>query len=455
MKAHKLHFIGIGGVGMSAIAKIMLNMGYEINGSDLNDGPLVQALREQGAHIYIGHDAANIGADIEAVVYSSAIKPENPELLRAQELGLPVYQRAEMLAFLMSLRESIGVAGAHGKTTTSGMLGLTLEKCGLDPTIIIGGTLPQIGGNAKSGRGKYLVAEADESDATFLLLRPKVAVVTNIECDHLDHYECFDNIVAAFTQYLQQLPKDGLAIICGDCENCRNLLDKIPAPYLTYGLDESNDYYAKEILHQAGGVSANIYEKGQKLGRLFLQVPGNHNVTNALAVVAFCRHIGLHFSVLAEALGAFQGTGRRYDVLGKVDDILVIDDYAHHPTEIKATIQAAKDSGAGRIVAVFQPHRYSRTLAMCEDFADAFDQADVVILNEIYGAFEKPIPGVTAHLIEAKVKEKNENKPVEYAATLDDTLDLLRRYAKSGDVVLIMGAGNIRIVGQRFVDERK
>lgn len=452
MEGHKLHFIGIGGIGMSGIAKIMLNMGYEISGSDLNTSVLTQYLISKGAVIFHGHSAENIPEDTQVIVYSSAVKEDNPELARGREMGIPIYQRAEMLAFLMSKKISIGVAGAHGKTTTSGMMGLMMEKCGLDPDIIIGGTLPQIGSNAKSGQGEYIVAEADESDGTFLLLYPTIAVVTNVEMDHIDHYESMDNIVLAFEQYLRQIPADGLGIIGVDSEATRELIKKVPGNYLTYGM-ETGDYQLREVFHTIYGVTGEVLEKGQVLGRLHLKVPGKHNLLNALAAVALGRYLGLDFAQISQGLEAFTGTGRRYELLGEVDGIRIIDDYAHHPTEIAATIQATKDLGAARIVAVFQPHRYSRTQALYREFAAALSEADSVIINEIYGAFEKPIPGVTSHIIEKEVRSLG-HEAVDYAATLDDTLDLLRRKAKSGDVVLIMGAGNIRSVGQRFVAER-
>ncbi|MEG1501261.1 MAG: UDP-N-acetylmuramate--L-alanine ligase, partial [Clostridiales bacterium] len=392
----------------------------------------------------------------EAVVYSSAVKEDNPELQAAHDANLPIYKRAEMLAFLMSLKKSVGVAGSHGKTTTSGMMSLMLENCGLDPTIIIGGTLPQIQSNAKSGKGDFLIAEADESDGTFLLLHPKIAVITNIERDHLDHYQCLDNIVEAFETYLRQLPADGMAIVCLDCQQVVDLQAKVPCNYLTYALTNPNaDFTARDIRHNQLGVAAEIYHQGNLLGTLQLQVPGEHNISNALASIALGISLGLPFSQLAKALLDFHGTGRRYELLGEVDGIKVIDDYAHHPTEIKATIKAAKDLGAERLITVFQPHRYTRTQALYKEFAGAFALSDVIIINEIYGAFEKPIPGVTAHLLVDEIKATTDKEYVEYAATLDDTLDAVRHYAKSGDVVLVMGAGNIRQIGERFVEERQ
>lgn len=319
-------------------------------------------------------------------------------------------------------------------------------------TIIIGGTLPQIGSNAKSGKGRYMVAEADESDGTFLLLKPKIAIVTNIETDHLDHYECLNNIVLAFKKYLSQVPQDGLAIVGIDCPLTMEILNEAEGKYITYGLN-GGDYQGKGIYHSDFGVSGQVWERGNYLGDLNLKVPGKHNFNNALAAIALGRHLGLCFEVIAQGLEAFTGTGRRYELLGEVDGIKVIDDYAHHPTEIRATIEATRAMGASRIISVFQPHRYSRTMVLFREFAETLALSDVIIINEIYGAFEKPIPGITSHLIEGEIAAAG-HKAVQYAATLDDTLELLRCNAKSGDVVLIMGAGNIRSVGQRFIAER-
>lgn len=452
MQHQTFHFIGIGGIGMSAIALIMLDMGYKVYGSDVKEGKMVEQLRQAGATIFIGHEAANIQDDVEAVVYSSAVKADNVEMVEAKRRGLPIYQRAQMLAFLMTKKQSIGIAGAHGKTTTSGMMSLMLEQAGLDPTVVIGGTLPQIGGNAKSGRGDYLVAEADESDGTFLLLFPKIAVITNIEPDHLDHYESLQQIIDCFDQYLQQLPKDGLAIVNVDCPNTHGLLARIPCPVITYGFCEEADYRAFDLQHGPAGSSAMISFHGEPLGRLTLHVPGEHNVSNALAALAFGRHIGIDFDVLAEGLSHFVGTGRRFEYLGQFQGAHVVDDYAHHPTEIRATIKAARDMGAKRVVAVFQPHRYSRCQAMFEDFADSLQEADCKIVAKIYPAFEKPIVGVDAHLIvDAAVAAGQTN--VHYAEDREQILRILKEEVRPDDLLLIMGAGDIRQVGEHLVKE--
>lgn len=449
-----LHFIGIGGIGMSAIAKIMLNMGYQISGSDVKNGRLTEDLIKDGARIAYCHAAENIPHSAEAVVYSSAVKCDNPEMIEAKRRGLPIYKRAEALAFLMSTRTSIGVAGAHGKTTTSGMLATMLDFAGIDPTIIIGGMLPTIGGgNAKAGQGKYLVAEADESDGTFLLLHPTVAVITNIEADHLDFYNDINNIITAFEQYLQQVPEDGFAVYCADCPICRDLAASVPGRYISYGIESEADYTADNI-EQGHGVAADVYYQKQKLGRLSLPVAGIHNITNALAAIAVGRELGLDFATCAAGLSRFVGTGRRMEKMGEFDGLTVIDDYAHHPTEIKKTIEAVRGQGSQKMTAVFQPHRYSRTKSMYRDFAQALMNADKVVLCEIYPAFEQPIPGVSAKIIGQAMEELG-HKNVVYADSVESTLDYLNANTQDEDTLLIMGAGNIRAVSESFAEQRR
>ncbi|MBS1348169.1 MAG: UDP-N-acetylmuramate--L-alanine ligase [Firmicutes bacterium] len=450
----KLHFIGIGGIGMSAIAKIMLHMGYQISGSDVKEGRLTQELVNNGARICYQHAAANIPSDAEAVVYSSAVKDDNPEMVEARRRGLKIYKRADALAFLMSTGISIGVAGAHGKTTTSAMISTMLDYAGCDPTIIIGGMLPTIGGsNAKAGDGQYLVAEADESDGTFLLLHPTIAVVTNIEADHLDFYEGLNNIIRAFEQYLRQVPEDGFAVYCADCPICRDLAYAVPGCYVSYALNEDADYTAKNIT-QGNGVAADIYYHGDKLGRLNLAVPGTHNIANAMAAIAVGRKLGLDFSTCAEGLARFRGTGRRFEKMGEFNGLTVIDDYAHHPTVIKRTIEAARGQGAKKLTVVFQPHRYSRTQSMYAEFAEALMDADKVVLCEIYPAFERPIPGVSAKLIADCMADLGHQNVI-YTDSLDATYQYLKDHIADEDMLLIMGAGNIRSVSERFAQDRR
>ncbi len=453
-----LHFIGIGGIGMSAIANIMLGMGFHISGSDVKAGRTTLALQEQGADVRIGHDAANIPDDAQVVVYSSAVKEDNVEIIEAKRRGLPIYKRAEMLAYLMSTKISVGVAGAHGKTTTSAMIGTMLQFCGLDPTIIIGGMLPAIGGgNAKAGSGDYLVAEADESDGTFLLLHPSIAVVTNIDSDHLDHYQNLENIKTAFGQYLRQLPAHGFAVMNKGCPICRELMEQIPIDYVTYSLDEADgvDYWIKNFGHDADGCAcADVYYRGKCLGRLLLRIPGRHNISNALAAIAFGRRIGLDFAQCVAGLSHFTGTGRRFELLGQVDGVRVVDDYAHHPAEVAATIKAARDVTEGRLVAVFQPHRYTRTQSMYQAFAQAVSAADVTVISEIYPAFEPPIPGVSARLIVDAARKMGHNN-ISYAADMDEALSYLIREVRPGDLLLIMGAGNIRRLGEDYLKQKR
>jgi len=457
MEQH-LHFIGIGGIGMSAIAKILLHQGFVISGSDMAESRLTKELEAAGAQIAYGHDAANVPVDCEAVVYSSAVTPENVEMQEAARRGLPVYKRAEMLAYLMSTKISIGVAGAHGKTTTSGMMATMLHVAEKDPTVIIGGMLPAIGGsNAKAGDGPHLVAEADESDGTFLLLHPDIAVVTNIEADHLDHYHDLRAIVDAFIEYLKQLPDYGFAVICKDCPICRQLIEKVPGRYLSYGLSEDADFSVRNVAHlpeDCGGVSGDVYWNNEFLGHLRLQVGGEHNIVNALAAVTLGFSMGLSFAQCAEGLFRFTGTGRRFEEMGRFGNLRVVDDYAHHPTEIKATIQTARAQGVKNLYTVFQPHRYSRTQAMYREFAEALQSSDTVMLVEVYPAFEKPIPGVSSRLVVESLENAGHAR-VRYAADVDEALQMLQTELAEEDMLLIMGAGNVRRLSERFAAWKK
>ena len=446
-----LHFIGIGGIGMSAIARIMLGQGFNVSGSDLEESRLTLSLCEQGAYISYGHMAQNLPLATQAVVYSSAVTEDNVEMREARRRGLVIYRRAEMLAYLIGCKRGIGVAGSHGKTTVSGMIATMLELTGCRPTIIIGGMLPLIGSNAQAGTGPYLVAEADESDGTFLLLKPEMAVVTNIESDHLDYYSDLQHLKQSFAQYLRQLPEGGFAVACADCPQVRELLEKVPGRYITYGLHHPARYMATAISHSQEGVAADIYEDGALLGRLSLAVPGEHNVANALAALAVGRELGLVFDEIARALKRFSGTGRRFEILGLKDGVTVVDDYAHHPTELAATISAARAMDEKRrIVAVFQPHRYSRTQAMYAGFAQALIKVDAAVVQEIYPAFEQPIAGVSARAIVDEARRLG-HKNIFYAAGAEQTLTRLEQLTYPGDLLLIMGAGNIRIVAKRFL----
>ncbi len=446
---NKVHFVGIGGAGMSGIARILAGLGYQVTGSDIKESEVTNKLRALGVTCFIGHSAENVeGAEMEVV--STAIPPNNPEILRAKEKGIPIVHRGQMLAKLMERQKGIAVAGAHGKTTTTSMMALVLEKGGYDPTIIIGGELNDIGGNAKVGYGDYLVAEADESDGSFLLLRPHVAILTNIEEEHLDYYKTKENIVEAFKNFILNIDADGFAVVNCDDANISNIIKEVDKTVITYGLSEEADYTLKNMSLNGKANSADVYQGNRFLGRLELAVPGQHNLMNALAVVAVSLRIGLTFETIAAALRQFKGAHRRYELLGEVKGIKVVDDYAHHPTEIKATLRAARQANTGRIISVFQPHRYTRTKYLYEQFGESFEDADLVIINDIYSAGEKPIAGVNAQLIVDAVK-RHQAKEVVYINNLADIADYLLNIVRPGDIVLTMGAGDIWTCGVDLV----
>ncbi len=446
----KIHFIGIGGTGMSGLARILLELGYQVSGSDIKASDVTQQLSDLGAEIHIGHTPENVdGAG--TVVVSTAIQNDNSEVKEARGKGIPIIHRADVLAGIMELRKSIAVAGAHGKTTTTSMIALVLEKNRLDPTVIVGGILQNIGGNAKLGQGSYLVAEADESDGSFLKLNPHLAVVTNIEDDHMDHYGSMENILKAFEEFLTKIPDHGLLILCADDSNIRQLISRCNKPYSTYGIQPGARYTARNIGNRGLVTYADIFDGENFLGQLTLNVPGQHNLSNALAAVVTGMSLGLEFSEIAKALEEFRGVKRRFQLLGEVKDIQVVDDYAHHPTELRATLNAARQTEAKRVVAVFQPHRYSRTKQLYEEFGKSFAEADVIVVSEVYAAGETPIPGINAELI-IKAIEQTEGRPVHFCATLDQTTAYLEEITKPGDLVLTLGAGNIWTVGVELVN---
>lgn len=437
-----IHFIGIGGYGMSAIAKVMLEMGYQVSGSDLAQQELTEKLAAKGAQVYIGHRAQNVqGADV--VVYSTALSKDNVEMLAAERLNIPILHRSQMLARLMDERKGIAVAGAHGKTTTSSMIALVLERCGHDPTFIIGGEIMNVGSNAKAGKGEWVVAEADESDGSFLQYQPFIALVNNIEADHLENYDgSFEKLKQAYSQFLSQVRPDGRAIVCMDDPHLRHMIPHIKSDVITYGIDAQADYTARNISLGDRKVSFEVEHEGRTLGTIRLSIPGRHNVYNALATLITCLEAGLAFEQVAETITEFRGAKRRFQVLGEVDDILVIDDYAHHPTEIQATIQAAKATGK-RIIAVFQPQRYTRTFFLFEQFSRAFPEADEVIITDIYSpAGEKQIEGVSSAKLVDMIRQ-NCNGNVKYIPTKEEVQSYLYKQVRPGDLVLTMGAGDI------------
>ncbi|MCR8629602.1 UDP-N-acetylmuramate--L-alanine ligase [Paenibacillus radicis (ex Xue et al. 2023)] len=437
-----IHFIGIGGYGMSAIAKVMLEMGYQISGSDLARQELTEKLAAKGAQVFIGHEAHHVnGADV--VVYSTALSKDNVEMAAAEELKIPILHRSQMLARLMNAKKGIAVAGAHGKTTTSSMIALVLEECSQDPTYIIGGEIMNVGSNAKAGKGDWVVAEADESDGSFLQYHPLVALVNNIEADHLENYNGdFENLKKAYAQFLSQVKEEGKAVVCNDDAFLREMIPHIASQVITYGIDNDADYIARSIELGDRKVSFQVEHQGNILGMIQLSVPGKHNVYNALATLIACMEAGLTFEQVADAITDFRGAKRRFQVLGEVEGILVIDDYAHHPTEIVATISAAKATGK-KITAVFQPQRYTRTYFLFEQFSRAFSEADEVIITDIYSpAGEKQIEGITSAKLVELIRE-NSNPNVKYIPTKEEVQAYLMEHVSSGDLVLTMGAGDI------------
>lgn len=447
-----VHFVGIGGYGMSAIARVMLDMGYTVSGSDVAQKELTDKLGECGATIYIGHQATNIeGAN--AVVYSTSVPDDNVELRAAQEHGIPLLHRSEMLAKLLNDRKGIAVSGAHGKTTTSAMIAQVMELCGIDLTYIIGGEIVGVGGNAKVGKSEFVVAEADESDGSFLEYHPYLGIVTNIEADHLENYNgSFDNLKRAYKQFLGQVRSDGKAIVCGDDPYIRQLLPGIRTEVVTYGISGEADLTASHIRSARRETTFVVWEQGKRLGEAKLSVPGRHNVNNALATIAVCLHAGIPFTRIARALPSFRGTKRRFQLIGEVAGITIIDDYAHHPTEIEATIEAAKSIGK-RIIAVFQPQRYSRTYFLLDGFSRAFSEADEVVITNIYSPVgEEQIPGVNSRRLSELVRE-NSNPNVTFCATNDDVSQYLLASVRPGDLVLTMGAGDIWTVAERLTEK--
>lgn len=446
-----VHLVGIGGSGMSAIAKVLLEMGYHVSGSDVHKSDTTHNLERLGARVYQGHDGDNIkGAD--ALVISSAIAENNAEIQAARNLNIPIFHRADIIASIMKNQKGIAVAGAHGKTTTTSMISLMMEKTGADPTIIIGGELHDIGGNAKFGAGEYIVAEADESDGSFLKLSPVIAIVTNIEDDHMDFYGTIENIVLAFKQFLAKIPANGLAILCTDNEYVRQLAGELDKPYVTYALNSEADYTVKNMRSNGVQTLFDVYFQGKLLGEMEINVPGKHNIANSLAAIAVGRYIGLSLAEIRTALQKFQGAKRRFQTKGEFDEIWVVDDYAHHPTEIKSTLLAARQTQPKRLIVAFQPHRYTRTKFLREEFSKAFAAADLIILTDIYAAGEQPIPGITGEML-AEAIEKQEGRPVIYIKNRAEIPNYLYSIACPGDLIMTMGAGNIWQAGEQLVDK--
>ena len=449
-KIRRIHFVGIGGVGMSGIAEVLHNLGYLVSGSDSRESETTRRLASLGVRVVIGHQAENLG-EADVVVRSSAVGQENAEVAAARQRLVPVIQRAEMLAELMRMKYGVAVAGTHGKTTTTSMVATVLARGGLDPTMVIGGRLNALGSNAKLGRGDFLVAEADESDGSFLKLSPTIAVVTTVDAEHLDYYRDLAHIQDTFVEFINKVPFYGMAVLCLDQENIQALLPRVEKRYVTYGLRSQADVLARDVEFAGMTSACRVFWKGELLGRLALNVPGLHNVYNALAAVVVGMDLDLRFEVIRDALAEFTGVDRRFQVRGEAGGVTVVDDYAHHPVEIKATLNAAKDGFGRRVIAVFQPHRYSRTQALLGEFSTAFYQADRLFVTEIYPAGEAPIPGVSGRQIADGVAGHG-HRHVTYVADKSELAKAVLDQAAPGDMVLTLGAGDIWRVGEEILD---
>jgi UDP-N-acetylmuramate--alanine ligase len=448
-KIKRIHFVGIGGIGMSGIAEVLLNIGYEISGSDIGQSLTVKRLKDLGATITIGHSAENVeGAGV--VVTSSAIKSDNPEVLRAKEINIPVIPRAEMLAELMRLRYGIAVAGSHGKTTTTSMTAAVLSYGKLDPTIVVGGRVKTMGTNARLGSGDFMVVEADESDGSFLKLSPVISVLTNIDEEHMDYYKNMDELENTFMAFLDKIPFYGLSVLCIDCPRIKELSHNFKKRFITYGFDKEAELRAQDVKISGFETKFDVYLNGADLGSVTLHVPGRHNAQNALAAIAIGMELGMSFEDTSKGLSEFRGIDRRLQIKGKQRGITVIDDYAHHPSEIEVTLSAIKESHDGRVVVIFQPHRYSRTKLLFNEFARVLVDTDMLYIMDIYAASEDPIEGVSSELLCQSVIDKG-GKNVRYLNG-EDMLSTVLDDLKQNDIVLTLGAGNIWAFGEKIVE---
>jgi len=446
-----VHLVGIGGAGMSALARVLLARGASVSGSDIKESRGIASLRALGAQISVGHRAENlVGAS--SVVVSSAIPPANPEVRAARERALPILQRAQVLALLMRSRRGLAVAGTHGKTTTTSMIAMVLRHAGLDPTFLIGGDLNEVGTNAHSGDGEWLVAEADESDGSLLWLAPEIAVVTNIEADHLDHYRDEAEIRETFLAFLGNLPaSSGTAVLGVDDPGVRAIAPQVERRTVTFGLVPGADWTAEVVERGPRGQRVTVRHAGETVGEMTLAVPGEHNVLNALATVAVSELVGVPFALAAEELASFAGVQRRFQIRGSARGVTFVDDYAHHPTEVRATLAAAREQGWRRVVAVFQPHRYSRTLHLGRQLGEALATADHVVVTDVYGAGEQPIPGVSGRVVVDGVLAARPRAQVAYLPKPGDVPAFLAGRAEPGDLVLTIGAGDVTMLADEVM----
>jgi UDP-N-acetylmuramate--alanine ligase len=445
-----VHFVGIGGIGMSGIAEVLLNLGYTVTGSDLAASDITLRLENLGAQVFLGHATGNLG-DTDVVVISSAVRPDNPEVVCARHRGIPVIPRAEMLAELMRMKYGIAVAGSHGKTTTTSILASVLAEAGMDPTMVIGGKLNSLGSNARLGQGEYLVAEADESDGSFLKLSPTYAIVTNIDPEHLDHYGNFKAIQEAFVDFANKVPFYGLAILCLDHPTVQGLLPRITKRVVTYGESMQADYRAEDLEFGREDVSFQVVRRGEPLGRVRLRMIGRHNMLNGLAAVAMADELRVPFEAVQAAFEKFEGIQRRFTVVGEVGGISVVDDYGHHPEEIKVTLEGARKAWDRRMLVVFQPHRYTRTRDLGPEFHSAFNQADIVVVMDIYAAGEEPIEGVSSRGLFEGIRSHG-HRNVHYISDRTKVVSWLMDELGDGDLLITMGAGDVYRVGEEFIE---
>ncbi len=451
-KKYRIHFVGIGGIGMSGIAELLISLGYKVSGSDIKSSAITKRLKDQGAAIYIKHKKEQIkGASV--VVTSTAISNDNPEVVQAKENSIPIIPRAEMLAELMRIKYSIAVSGAHGKTSTTSMVSEVLNTAGLDPTIIIGGLLKSLNTNALHGKGDFIVAEADESDGSFLKYSPAIAIVTNIDLEHLDYYKNIDDIKDKFIQFINSVPFYGLAILCLDNEHVQNILPKIETRYTTFGMTAQADLQAKNIYFKNNKSFFTVIHNKEKLGEISLNLAGKHNISNALASIATGLELDIDFEIIKKALEQIEGVKRRLEIKGEKNGIMVMDDYGHHPTEIVATLEAVRECySEKRIVVLFQPHRYTRTKELFNDFARSFYRSDILILLPIYAASEKEIKGVSSENLAQGIKSHG-HKNVFHAADFNKALSQVKELIKKDDLVLTLGAGDIYTLGETLLEK--
>jgi UDP-N-acetylmuramate--alanine ligase len=448
-----IHFIGIGGIGMSGIAEVLLGLDFDVAGSDAKKSKNTDRLESLGAVVHEGHRRENVG-DAQVVVYTSAVKPDNPEILEARERGIPIIPRAEMLAELMTLKPySVAVAGTHGKTTTTSMVATVLGHAGVDPTTVVGGVVEVLGSNAKLGESEWFVTEADESDRSFLMLNPTIAVVTNIDKEHMESYKGMDDVVQCFTDFVNKVPFYGASILCLDDPNVQLIIPKIKRRRVTYGMTAQADISASNIRYgDTFGVSFTVTRRGEVLGEISMPVPGKHNIYNALAATAVALELDVPFAKVAEAFAGFKNANRRFQFKGEVGGIAVVDDYGHHPTEILATLEAAKrGSGGRRTVVVFQPHRYSRTNELMDEFALCFNNADVLHVLDIYAASENPIEGVTAEVLTENIR-KYGHRNVHYIGGIDTAAEKVCEGVEQGDLVITLGAGTVTRLADEIIE---